>query len=292
MKRKIFTAILGIVFLAGASILLYPSISNWVNQKSQSQAAAVYLGEVEEMDEKDYSKEKEQADQYNQYLRKEYQSLSEANIVETKSRELKYDNILNIGENEIIGVLEIPAIKVYLPIYHGTEDNVLQVGIGHYIGSSLPIGGESTHAVLTGHRGLPSAKLLTDIDQLVEKDFFYIHVLDETLAYEVDNIETVLPSELDSMDITENKDYVTLVTCTPYGINTHRLLVRGKRIPFTNQAQAVIGEVENNERQENALWILAFLIPIICFYIMRVVYRKQKLPELKHQMNGKGKFYK
>ncbi|MGN0371686.1 MAG: class C sortase, partial [Enterocloster sp.] len=179
----------------------------------------------------DYSKELEEAAEYNEYL-SQFDSLSAAAATEEKREDSPYESLLNVGGNGIMAVIKIPSIKVELPIYHGTSEGVLQVAVGHYLGSSLPIGGESTHAILTGHRGLPSAKLFTDLDRLETGDIFYIKVLGDILEYEIDQIETVLPSELDSLSITPGEDYVTLVTCTPYGINSHRMLVRGTRIPY------------------------------------------------------------
>ena len=157
--------------------------------------------------------------------------------------------MLNIGGNGIIGAIKIPVVKINLPIYHGTDESVLQVASGHYLGSSLPIGGESTHAILTGHRGLPSAKLFTDLDRLEEGDTFYIKVLGEILEYQIDQIEIVLPEEVDGLSITQGEDYVTLVTCTPYGINSHRMLIRGTRIPYDGNYDA---DVETKPAPENS----------------------------------------
>lgn len=157
-----------------------------------------------------------------------------------KENELEeYYSLLDVNGIGIMGVIRIPKIKVSLPIYHTTDEGVLQVGVGHFTGSSLPVGGESTHCILSGHRGLPSAKLFTDLDQIVEGDVFYLDVLGDTLAYQVDQIQVVLPEEVESLNVVPGEDYVTLITCTPYGVNTHRLLIRGTRIPYVPEEETV-----------------------------------------------------
>lgn len=181
------------------------------------------------MAEEDYSRELAAAQEYNRYLA-EFSDLSSAAATENKREDSPYESLLDVRGSGVS--IKIPSIKVNLPIYHGVSEAVLQVAAGHYIGSSLPVGGESTHAILTGHRGLPSAKLFTDLDRLEEGDIFYLKVLGEILEYQIDQIEIVLPEELDSLSIVEGEDYVTLVTCTPYGINSHRMLIRGTRIPY------------------------------------------------------------
>ncbi len=231
MKRKLTNLLIILIFLAGLSILLYPSISDYVNELHSSRVISDYERSIAELEAEDYSKEWQDAREYNEYL-SQYPNLSAATIVESDREESPYEALLNVAGNGVMGMIRIPAIEVNLPIYHGTSDFVLQTAVGHYGGSSLPIGGESTHAILTGHRGLPSARLFTDLDRLEVDDVFYIKVLDEILEYQIDQIETVLPSELDSLSITPGEDYVTLVTCTPYGINSHRLLVRGTRIEY------------------------------------------------------------
>ena len=231
MKKKISTIIFVIIFLIGLSILLYPAVSEYVNERHSSRAIASYNNSVEELPEADYSKELQDAQAYNQYLA-QFGNLSAAANAEEDREDSPYEDLLNIGENGIMSVINIPGIAVELPVYHGTEEGALQVATGHYQGSSLPIGGESTHAVITGHRGLPSAKLFTDLDRLEVGDIFYLKTLGDILEYQIDQIVTVLPSEVDGLSIEEGKDYVTLVTCTPYGINSHRLLIRGTRIPY------------------------------------------------------------
>lgn len=252
--------VLTLMFFLGALILFYPFVSNWINEKNQSQVAESYFAAVQKMNTADYTQEKAQAEAYNAYLKKNYDSLNAANLKETKVNMAAYEQLLNAEGNGVMGVLEIPAIDVYLPIYHGTSEEVLQTGIGHYTGSSLPVGGNSTHTVLTGHRGLPSAELLTDIDKIKKQDLFYIHALGETFAYEVDQITTVLPQELENMNIVDGQDYATLVTCTPYGINTHRLLIRGRRTAFTptQTAQKLAAEQQNRQEKKQTDFWLAF----------------------------------
>ena len=231
MRRKLANIIIGLIFLAGLGILLYPSISDYLNERNSSRAIAAYNQLAEEIPPEDYSQELEEAAAYNAYLT-QFNSLSSAATAEIEREDSPYESLLNVGGDGIMAVIRIPSIDVNLPIYHGTSEGVLQVAAGHYLGSSLPVGGESTHAILTGHRGLPSARLFTDLDRLEVGDIFYIRVLGDILEYEIDQIQTVLPSELDSLGITQGEDYVTLVTCTPYGINSHRLLVRGIRVEY------------------------------------------------------------
>ena len=231
MRRKLANIIIGLIFLAGLGILLYPSISDYLNERNSSRAIAAYNQLAEELPPEDYTQELEDAAAYNAYLT-QFNSLSAAATAETEREDSPYESLLNVGGDGIMAVIRIPSIDVNLPIYHGTSEGVLQVAAGHYLGSSLPIGGESTHAILTGHRGLPSARLFTDLDRLEVGDIFYIRVLGDILEYEIDQIQTVLPSELDSLGIAKGEDYVTLVTCTPYGINSHRLLVRGTRVEY------------------------------------------------------------
>lgn len=236
MKKKgTFTNILIIlVLLAGLSLLLYPSFADWWNSKTQSKAIATYTEQVSVMDDEKYQEIWQSAITYNQTL------LARSNTYTlTDEQQAAYNGELNFAGNGIMGYIEIPQLNIHLPIYHGTSELVLQVAVGHLEWTSLPTGGESTHCVLSGHRGLPSAKLFTDLDQLREGDLFMLHVLDETLTYEVDQILIVEPDETDDLLIQEGKDLCTLVTCTPYGINSHRLLVRGHRVSNVEQAEEV-----------------------------------------------------
>lgn len=225
MKKKNHSTIfLILIFLLGLSLLLYPSISDYVNSLHQSRAVADYDAAVAAMTEKDYSGLFAQAEQYNDCLAGTPDAFYDPSLLED------YNEILDITGTGIMGYISIEKIGVELPIYHGTEEGVLQVACGHLEGTSLPVGGESTHSVLSAHRGLPSAKLFTNLDELEPEDTFTITVLDRVLTYEVDQISIVKPNEVDSLRIEPGKDYCTLVTCTPYAVNTHRLLVRGTRI--------------------------------------------------------------
>ena len=224
MKKNRSTIILILIFLVGLSVMLYPTVSDYVNQRHQSRALASYDETVNEMSDADYTAYFEAADAYNQRL------AATPNSFFTPEQVSGYDETLDVSGTGIMGYITIPRIGVELPVYHGTSDGVLQVAAGHLEGSSLPVGGAGTHAVISAHRGLPSAKLFTNLDELEVGDTFTITVLDRVLTYEVDQISIVLPTETDLLQPVEGKDYVTLMTCTPYGINTHRLLVRGKRI--------------------------------------------------------------
>ena len=224
-KTNRSTLILILVFLAGLSLLLYPSVSNYWNSFHATRAIASYSEVVDTMDSETLNRLWNDAQRYNQAL-----SRTADRYHPTDAQHAQYEATLDVSGTGIMGTIEIPSIKVSLPIYHGVEDSVLQIAVGHIEGSSLPVGGAGTHCVLSGHRGLPSAKLFTNLDRLVEGDVFLLRVLNETLTYEVDQILIVEPEDVSALEIEEGKDYCTLVTCTPYGINTHRLLVRGHRI--------------------------------------------------------------
>ena len=225
MKKKLSTILLVIALVVGVGLLLYPSVSNYWNSFHQSRAIASYSEAVAVMDNTEYDRLWDNAEAYNAAL------AEKANpYFFTEEDQLLYEENLNISGTGVMGYIDIPEIKCTLAIYHGTSDAVLQVAVGHLEGSSLPVGGEGTHCVLSGHRGLPSARLFTDLDQLVEGDLFMLQILDETLTYEVDQIRTVLPTEVTNLTAEKGKDYCTLVTCTPYGVNSHRLLVRGHRV--------------------------------------------------------------
>lgn len=229
MRKNLSTIILILIFLVGLSVMLYPSVSDAVNRKHQSRAVADYAEEVEQLSDADYQTYFDAADAYNRQLNTTPNAFYKPDLVSG------YAQTLDISGTGIMGYITIPKISVELPIYHGTDEGVLQVAAGHLEGSSLPVGGAGTHAVISAHRGLPSAKLFTNLDQLEVGDTFTITVLDRVLTYEVDKISIVLPTETDELKIAEGKDYVTLMTCTPYGINTHRLLVRGRRVETPDQ---------------------------------------------------------
>ena len=224
IKKNLSSVILCLVFLVGLSLLLYPTISDYWNSIYQSKAITSYESTVAKMREVDYRSVWDAAIEYNRKLQDDHSWFL------TEEEEQEYNSLLNVGGTGMMGYLEIPDIDFSLPIYHGVDEAVLQVAIGHLVGSSLPVGGESTHCVISGHRGLPSAKLFTNLDQLKEGDIFMMRVLDETLTYEVDQIRIVEPEDLSNIGIVEGEDLCTLVTCTPYGVNSHRLLVRGHRI--------------------------------------------------------------
>ena len=225
MKGKVTTALLALALAAGLCLLLYPSVSDWWNSMHSSRAVANYTEEVEALDEGKYDEMLSAASAYNEGL------LSRAtDYALTEGQQAEYESLLDLDGSGIMGYIEIPSINVSLPIYHGTSDSVLQVGVGHLEWSSLPVGGEGTHCVLSGHRGLPSAKLFTNLDRLVEGDRFTIRVLGESLVYEVDQVLIVEPDDVSALAVAEGRDLCTLVTCTPYGINSHRLLVRGHRV--------------------------------------------------------------
>ncbi len=233
-KGRLSTIVLILVFLAGLSLLLYPTVSDYWNSFHQSKTIAQYAEAVASLDDSTYAKLWTDADRYNQTL------LHKAARYEMSDAErAEYESLLDVSGNGIIGYIEIPLIDCSLPIYHGTDESVLQIAVGHIEGSSLPVGGNGTHCVLSGHRGLPSAKLFTNLDKLSVGDMFMLRVLDETLTYEVDQILIVEPYEMDALGIEDGKDYCTLVTCTPYGVNTHRLLVRGHRVENAEEARTV-----------------------------------------------------
>ncbi len=233
-KDSLSTAFLILVFFVGLSLLLYPSVSDYWNSFHQSRAVVEYAEQVANLDTELYDSLLQEAREYNDRLphKENRYRMLEADMAE-------YEALLNLTGNGIMGYIEIPAIDCSLPIYHGVADSVLQIAIGHVEWSSLPIGGKGTHCVVSGHRGLPSARLFTDLDKLREGDTFVIRVLDETVTYEVDQILIVLPEEIDALQIDPEEDYCTLVTCTPYGVNTHRLLVRGRRVENAQEAKVI-----------------------------------------------------
>ncbi len=250
MKRKttILTASI-LVFLTALGITLYPIISNYVNQKYASKIYTEYEEMIQNVDDTSLKDARRLAEQYNNALAPvsayEQESLSEASQ--------NYDTLLNMGGNGIMGYVEIPSIQVNLPIYHGTDSETLERGIGHLLGSSLPIGGASTHSVLSGHSGLAGQKMFTDLLQVKEGDIFYLHVLGETLAYQIVSLNTVLPYDTSLLGITPGADLCTLITCTPLAVNTHRLLVTGERIPYES-AQEIQAEMQQETTEVESAW--------------------------------------
>lgn len=234
MRNKLITILLILAFFAGLSLLLYPTVSDYWNSLHTSQAVADYAENVRNLEAEKYEQLLQEARSYNRML-----PYKQAATALSKEEKEAYDALLNITGTGIMGYIEIPTVNISLPVYHGTEDAVLQIAVGHLEWSSLPVGGESTHCVLSGHRGLPSAKLFTNLDKLVTGDKFIVRVLDEVLTYEVDQILIVEPTDVSTLMIESGKDLCTLVTCTPYGVNSHRLLVRGHRVENQEDAQAV-----------------------------------------------------
>lgn len=260
LKKNGLTLILLLILLIGAGLIAYPSFADWWNSFHQSRAVASYAETVANMNTEEYERIISKAQAYNR-------KLSRSGILWTldEDEEKEYKEQLDIATSGIMGYIDIPKIDVMLPIYHGIDESILQVAVGHIPGTSLPVGGKGSHCVVSGHRGLPSARLFTDIDKLVEGDSFTITVLNKTLTYEVDQIRTVLPTDLSDLQIEKGKDYVTLVTCTPYGINTHRLLVRGHRIENADGDASVIADA----LQIEPIYIAPFIaIPILILLII------------------------
>lgn len=255
LKKHFTTFILVMIMLTGISLLLYPAVSNWWNKFHQTRAIASYTEAVTELENRDYEEIRRCAREYN---RKLLEKKDRWKPLEEDDKE--YEEILNPEENGIMGYVEIPVIGVSLPIYHGTDEAILQIAAGHIRGSSFPTGGESTHCVISGHSGLPSARLFTELEKVKEGEIFYLKVLDETLAYEVDQIRVVEPEDFSLLEIEAGKDFCTLVTCTPYGINTHRLLVRGTRIETPDRK--LLPE-ENAEKNNLSLVALVTAVSVL-----------------------------
>ena len=273
MKKHISTIIFIVVLIAGLSLLLYPTVSDWWNSLHQSRAVAEYAEYVGNIKNELYQQILDNAYDYNDKLTKK----SGNRFIMTEEELETCTNMLDITGTGMIGYLNIPLLQTTLPIYHGTSDSVLSAGIGHLEGSSLPVGGKSTHCVLSGHRGLPSTKLLTNLDKLVVGDLFILHILDETLTYEVDQIRIVEPQDVGELAIIDGMDYCTLVTCTPYGINTHRLLVRGHRVANTEDASEV--RITSDAIQIEPIAVMPFVaapILLVLFIILLLKTRKKK----------------
>lgn len=278
------------MFLAGFAVLVYPTVSNQWNTYRQSKLITSYQEVVSEMKEEDFSEEWELARAFNDSI--EYNALYSDvfGISDTKIEKTEYWKVLNVAKDGVMGYLSVPKINIKLAIYHGSEETVLQTGIGHINGTKLPIGGESTHCVLSGHRGLPSARLFTDLDQMKRGDMFYIHILDETFAYQVDQIlDMVDKNDADALGkalaVEEEKDYVTLFTCTPYGVNSHRLLVRGTRVPYTEELQeqetvtAPEAMVKSIQNYYMIYLILGLAITVLVIVIMKFAMNRRNRRE-------------
>ena len=271
MKKKtnhLTTIILIVILLAGLALLLYPSVADYWNSFRQSQVISNYADEISSMDDEKYNALIEAARAYNETLLGRRNS-----YLLTEKQQIEYDQLLNVSGIGAMGYIEIPAINCSLPIYHGTSDAVLQIAVGHLEWTSLPVGGESSHCVLSGHRGLPSAKLFTDLDKVMVGDLFVLRILNEILTYEVDQILIVNPDETQSLLIEEGQDLCTLVTCTPYGINTHRLLVRGHRVENVEAAKKI--RVTSDAMQIEPLLIA----PIVAMPILLILLVALLLPK-------------
>lgn len=245
MKSRLKYLIVGLVFLTGLCMMLYPVVSNWYIQRHQGDVIARYDMEAERLSQEQIEEELERARAYNESLLGNVVLRDPFDAEGLAQQNEDYENLLNLDGDGVMGSVEIPSIDVYLPIYHGTSSEVMSRGAGHLQNSSLPVGGKGTHAVVSAHTALPSAEMFDHLVDLSEGDVFYIHVLDEILAYQVNQIKVVLPENVSDLLIDKNEDYVTLVTCTPYGINSHRLLVRGTRIPY-EEAQEIEDSTEKN----------------------------------------------
>lgn len=264
------TVFLVLLLLAGVSLLLYPSLSDYWNSMHQTRAIASYAETVSQLDTAQYDEMWKAAQDYNRSL-----AQRETAFALTDEQKVAYESLLDVSGLGVMGYIEIPEIDCSLPIYHGTEESVLQVAVGHLEWSNLPVGGEGTHCVLSGHRGLPSAKLFTNLDKLAVGDTFLLRVLDEVLAYEVDQILIVEPEQVDALGIVPGEDYCTLVTCTPYGINTHRLLVRGHRVENTPEAARM--HVTADATQFDPLLVAPVLaIPVLLLLLMILLVPKRR----------------
>lgn len=262
MKRKLTTFLLILVLVLGVGLLLYPTFSDYWNSFHQSRAIANYAESISTIDEAEYERMWTEAVEYNKTL-----AAKSNPLYLTEEEERLYNSLLDATGTGIMGYISVPAIQCELPVYHGTDESVLQIAIGHLEGTSLPIGGQTTHSVLSGHRGLPSAKLFSNLDKLREGDVFVLQILNETLTYEVDQIHIVLPEELDDIMIEDGKDYCTLLTCTPYGVNSHRLLVRGHRV--ANQEAAITIRVTAEAMRVDPLIVAPIAaIPMLLVFVV------------------------
>ena len=274
MKKKrdiIMTFVFGLIFLAGLSVMLYPTFSNWWNRRHQTRAVADYKEAVAEMEDDETEQLFLEARAYNEQLATLRAPFKNFDAIPN------YENILNISGTGIMGYVSIPNINVELPIYHGTSEGVLQIASGHIQGSSLPVGGASTHAVISGHRGLPSARLFTDLDRIVEGDTFSINVMNEVYTYEVERILIILPDETDKLSIFPGEDIVTLMTCTPYGVNSHRLLIRGHRIETVYDKKIKIGADALQVDTMKVIPVVFVPLLILLFIYWRITGRRKRI---------------
>ena len=288
MKQKIIPIL---IILFGFALLSYPFISNYMFEKSAGSTIKSYEKQAKTYDQKQKEQAFRKAEEYNKDLIKSVVQLTDPFKVKKSNGEtMIYNNILNIDHSGVMGYLEIPCISVNLPIYHGTDAEILERGVGHLAASSIPVGGKSTHSVLTGHTGLSSAKLFTDLTEMKKEDLFFIHVLDRTLAYKVDQISVVRPEDTRKLQIVKGKDYVTLVTCTPYGVNDHRLLVRGVRTKYVKKQRSSI-----RPRNQDSQWMRTYkkaiaigLMIVTALILLGKVFQKLHRKKTEHrQINRK-----
>lgn len=276
-KKHLMELILYLILFAGLCLLLYPSVSNWWNSFHQSRAIASYVQTVENTSAEEQAAMLEAARAYNARL-----AAGETSFLLDEEQDAEYRSLLDPSGTGVMGYIRIPVINVDLPIYHTVEDVVLQIAVGHIPGSSLPVGGADTHCLLSGHRGLPSARLFTDLNQLQAGDVFMFNILGETLTYQVDQIRIVLPEEVDQLSIVKGKDYCTLITCTPYGINTHRILVRGHRVDNLSEANLTV--VSEARRIPVRYVIVAIAAPMLCVTALAMVLLDgRKKPKKNHR---------
>ena len=263
MRRHLLTIALILIFVVGLSVLLYPMVSDYFNSLSQSKVVAQYFKDLADLNEEDFAAILNAAHEYNQTL-----ATNTTRFEPSDEQTAEYENLLNPTGNDLMGTLEIDKIHVRLPIYHGTTEGVLQIGVGHIEGTSLPVGGPGTHAALSGHRGLPSSTLLSDLDQMTVGDTFVLRVLNQVMTYQVDQILTVEPNDTSALAIETGKDYCTLVTCTPYGINTQRLLVRGRRIDNAAvETEASVYVPSEAERFGNITVAFFLFLPVLAILL-------------------------
>lgn len=288
MRQKIIPIL---IILFGFALLSYPFISNYMFEKSAGSTIKSYEKQAKTYDQKQKEQAFRKAEEYNKDLIKsEVQLTDPFKVKKSNGETLIYNNILNIDHSGVMGYLEIPCISVNLPIYHGTDAEILERGVGHLAASSIPVGGKSTHSVLTGHTGLSSAKLFTDLTEMKKEDLFFIHVLDRTLAYKVDQISVVRPEDTRKLQIVKGKDYVTLVTCTPYGVNDHRLLVRGVRTKYVKKQRSSI-----RPRNQDSQWMRTYkkaiaigLMIVTALILLGKVFQKLHRKKTEHrQINRK-----
>lgn len=289
MRQKIIPIL---IILFGFALLSYPFISNYMFEKSAGSTIKSYEKQAKTYDQKQKEQAFRKAEEYNKDLIKSVVQLTDPFKVKKSNGEtLIYNNILNIDHSGVMGYLEIPCISVNLPIYHGTDAEILERGVGHLAASSIPVGGKSTHSVLTGHTGLSSAKLFTDLTEMKKEDLFFIHVLDRTLAYKVDQISVVRPEDTRKLQIVKGKDYVTLVTCTPYGVNDHRLLVRGVRTKYVKKQRSSI-----RPRNQDSQWMRTYkkaiaigLMIVTALILLGKVFQKLHRKKTEHRQINRRK---